>query len=188
MDAFYRYDWKEGVKFGSYAVWYVRTRMSSTVHENDLVRVPVRLRKKVLRAMNAGEPIEKIRYGKEAASSMFHTFSMDLTVDTETDDDSGTITVADTVPDTDAERLPDYAHSYSLLKEAIDKEMDRSLTIEESKLLRRLYGLDGECTSLDDAAAEIGSSKDWARRAKARALAKLRDSRAINEFNTAGIY
>ena len=48
MEAFYRFDWRTGVKFGSYAVWYLRTRMSSTVQENDLVRVPVRLRKKVL--------------------------------------------------------------------------------------------------------------------------------------------
>ena len=54
-------------------------------------------------------------------------------------------------------------------------------------MLRHLYGLDGEETSLDDAAAEIGSSKDWARRAKARALAKLRESHAFDDF-AEGVY
>jgi DNA-directed RNA polymerase sigma subunit (sigma70/sigma32) len=65
--------------------------------------------------------------------------------------------------------------------------MNSVLTLEESKLLRQMYGLDGEETSLDDAAAEIGSSKDWARRAKAKALAKLRESHALDDF-AEGVY
>lgn len=187
MDAFYRYDWTTGVKFGSYAVWYLRTRMGSSVQENDLVRVPVRLRKKVLKALKSGEGVEDIRYGKEAEASMMHTFSMDLPIDSDDDDDSGTITVGDTIPDVDEQSMPDYGHAHELLREKLDREMGSSLTLEESKLLRYLYGLDGEGTSLDDAAAEIGSSKDWARRAKAKALAKLRESHALDDF-AEGVY
>ena len=188
LDAFYRYDWTTGVKFGSYAVWYLRTRMGGSVQENDLVRVPVRLRKKVLKALKKGEDIESIRYGKEAEASMMHTFSMYTPlVDGDADSDGDSLTVGDTIPDEDKETMPDYGHAHELLREKLDEQLDGTLTLEESKLLRHLYGLDGEETSLDDAAAEIGSSKDWARRAKARALAKLRESHAFDDF-AEGVY
>jgi len=187
MDAFYRYDWTTGVKFGSYAVWYLRTRMGSSVHENDLVRVPVRLRKKVLKALKEGKPVDFIKYGKEAEASMMHTFSMDMPIESACDDDCGGITVGDTIPDTDAELMPDHSHSQKLLKEKLDEQMNAVLTLEESKLLRHMYGLDGEETSLDDAAAELGTSKDWARRAKAKALSKLRESHALDKF-AEGVY
>ena len=189
MEAFYRYDWKAGVKFGSYAVWYLRTRMSSSVQENDLVRVPVRLRKKVLHALKHGESIDFIRYGKEAEAAMMHTFSMDMhPVDSDaTDDADCTITVGDTIPDSDEEKMPDYSHAQEMLRRKLDEQMNSVLTLEESKLLRHMYGLDGEETSLDDAAAEIGSSKDWARRAKSKALAKLRESHALDDF-AEGVY
>ena len=188
MDAFYRYDWTTGVKFGSYAVWYLRTRMGSSVQENDLVRVPVRLRKKVLKALKNGESVDFIRYGKEAEAAMLHTFSMDMPIEADSSDDDGSaITVGDTIPDSDDELMPDYGHSQELLREKLDEQMNSVLTLEESKLLRHMYGLDGEETSLDDAAAEIGSSKDWARRAKAKALAKLRESHALDDF-AEGVY
>ena len=188
LDAFYRYDWTTGVKFGSYAVWYLRTRMGSSVQENDLVRVPVRLRKKVLKALKTGEDVECIRYGKEAEASMMHTFSMDTPVlESDSESERDTITVGDTIPDDNVELMPDYGHAHEMLREKLDEQMGSVLTLEESKLLRHLYGLDGEETSLDDAAAEIGSSKDWARRAKARALAKLRESHSLDDF-AKGVY
>lgn len=185
MEAFYRFDWRTGVKFGSYAVWYLRTRMSSTVQENDLVRVPVRLRKKVLKVLKDGGTVDGIRYGKEAEASMLHTISMDVPVSSEEDDDESLV-VGDTLVDSDIECLPDYGHSRELLRERIDSEMKCTLTIEESKLLRHLYGLDGEESSLDDVAAETGNSKDWVRRAKSRALAKLREAHGLDDFENGG--
>lgn len=182
MDAFYRYDWRKGVKFGSYAIWYLRTRIGSTVQENDLVQVPVRLRKKVLDAVKKGLPIDTIRYGKEAAAAMFHTFSMDLPVEGDGEDESCDITVADTIADTGEDSQVDLGHSEELRRRRLDSEMKTTLTAEESKLLRHLYGLDGEESSLDDVAAETGSSKDWVRRAKAKALAKLRESHRLDDF------
>lgn len=181
MDAFYRYDWKTGVKFGSYAVWYLRTRISGTVQEKDLIRVPVRLRKKVLKAIKDGKDISTIRYGSEAAASIMHTFSMDTPID-EQEDDGTQITVGDTLEDFNEDVAVDSGHSIELLRDRLDTEMKHVLTPEESRLLRHMYGLDGEETSLDDAAAEMGSSKDWARRTKSKALAKLREAHGLDEF------
>lgn len=186
MEAFYRFDWKTGVKFGSYAVWYLRTRMSSTVQENDLVRVPVRLRKRILKVLKNGGTVDGIRYGKEAEASMLHTISMDVPVTTENVDDDDSLSVGDTIVDSDIECQPDYGHSRDLLRERIDSEMKCTLTLEESKLLRHLYGLDGEESSLDDVAAETGNSKDWVRRAKSRALAKLREAHGLDDFENGG--
>ena len=188
LDAFYRYDWRIGTKFDSYAIWYLRVRMAGGVQASDLVRVPPRLRKKVLDALKEGKPVEAIRYGKEAEAAIMHTFSMDTPIEPDGDDDRGHITVGDTIPDNGGDELmPDYSHSQELLRGKLDEQMNSVLTLEESKLLRLLYGLDGERISLDDAAAEIGSSKDWARRAKAKALAKLRGTHALDKFGE-GVY
>lgn len=181
MEAFYRFDWTAGVKFGSYAIWYLRTRMSTTVQERDLVRVPVRLRKKVLKALKDGTPLENIKYGKEAAASMLNTFSMESPVE-DSDEEGNEITVADAIEDEDPEQSPDYGHARELLRQRLESEMKQTLSVDESNLLRHLYGLDGEESSLEDVSAETGSSKDWVRRAKAKALAKLRDSHRLDDF------
>lgn len=184
LDAFYRYDWQTGVKFASYAIWYMRTRMSSTVNEHDLIRVPVRLRKKVLKALKEGKPVDWIRYGKEAESAIMHTFSMDTPVES-CDDFDGDITVGDTIPDASTEDTPvDHEHEAELVRQQLEHELKTQLTPEESTLIRHLYGLGGEEYSLDDVAAETGSSKDWARRVKTRALEKLRDGSRLNRLRT----
>lgn len=184
LDAFYRYDWKTGVKFASYAIWYMRTRMSSTVNEHDLIRVPVRLRKKVLKTIKEGKPTEWIRYGQEAESAIMHTFSMDTPVES-CDETDGDITVGDTIPDTDESTVGvDREHEAELVRQQLDAELKTMLTPDESALIRHLYGLDGEEYSLDDVAAETGSSKDWARRVKTRAIEKLRDSTRLNRLRS----
>lgn len=182
LEAFYRYDWTTGVKFGSYAIWYLRTRMSSTVAERDLVRVPVRLRKKVIKALKDGVPMDAIKYGKEAEASIMHTISMDTPITSDTDDEeSADITVSDAIPDVDA-AAPDYGHAQQMLHDRLESEMKCSLSPDECKLLRHLYGIDREESSLDDVAMETGNSKDWVRRAKAKALAKLRESHGLDDF------
>lgn len=183
MEAFYKFDWNKNVKFISYAVWYMRTRMGTSVQENDLVRVPVRLRKKVLNAIKKGLPIDDIKYGAEANASISHTFSMDAPMDQADNDDCPDITVGDSIPESSSDLAPDYNHARELLTDKIESEMKHVLTLEESALLRRLYGLDGgEESSLEEAAADFCSSKDWARRTKAKAIAKLRNSHGLDDF------
>ena len=181
LEAFYRFDWRTGVKFGSYAVWYLRTRMGSTVQEHDLVRVPVRLRKKVLKAIKDGADVDCIRYGKEAEASIMHTFSMELPIEGG-DDDGDPITVAESICDDSPENLADFGHAMELLHDKIDQEIRCELSVEESSLVRHLYGLDREETSLDGVAADTGSSKDWLRKVKTRALEKLRNAHGLDDF------
>jgi len=50
----------------------------------------------------------------------------------------------------------------------------------ENKLLRSLYGLDGEGCSFEEEAANTGLSKDWVRKIKNQAMEKLRDSKRLN--------
>ena len=48
MESFYKYDYRAGVKFASFAIWEIRRHMSMVVQGRDLVHVPVRQRKRVL--------------------------------------------------------------------------------------------------------------------------------------------
>ena len=179
LDAFYRYDWREGVKFGSYAVWYIRTHMGASVNERELTRVPARLRHKVLMAIKDGKDPMAIRYGEDAVRSMFHTITIDTPI--EGGDDDGTVlTVGDTIVSESMD--VDRDHGLELLKERLDSEMKCTLSSNEVKLLKTLYGIDGEESSLGDVANELGTSKDWVRKAKAKAIAKLRASGGLDDF------
>lgn len=182
MEAFYKFDWTKGVKFDSYAIWYLRTRVGNTINENDVIRVPVRLRKKILELSRKNGDVNSVKYGQEAEAAIFHTFSMDLPLDKCEDDDGAPLTVADTIPDERMESLPDVEHRHEVMLDTVNRSIDRVLNPDESKLIRHIYGLDREESSLEDVAMEFGNSKDWARRVKSRALAKLRNSHALDDF------
>ena len=68
------------------------------------------------------------------------------------------------------------------LRACLEDEMNRVLDPVETKLLRSLYGIDGEGSSFEREAVETGLSKDYIRKLKNQALEKLRDSKRLNSL------
>ena len=66
------------------------------------------------------------------------------------------------------------------MRAGLEAEMSRVLTPIENRLLRSLYGLDGDGSSFEEEAANTGMSKDWIRKIKNQAIEKLRDSKRLN--------
>ena len=177
MESFYKYDYKTGVKFASFAIWEVRRHMAMVVQGRDLIHVPVRQRKRVLQALRDGAPID-MHYGNEAVNAITVPDSLDMAVGA--DGETSTFLLHDVIPDTSPDANPENRAIMEDMLVGLDAEMKRVLTPMENKLLRSLYGLDGEGCSFEEEAANTGLSKDWVRKMKNQAMEKLRDSKRLN--------
>lgn len=180
LESFYKYDYKTGVKFASFAVWEVRRHMAMIVQERDLVHVPVRQRKRVLKAIRENMPLD-MNYGDEAANAIAGPQSLDMPVGESSD--GSVFLLHEVIPDQRPEANPEREPILESIRNHLEDEMTRVLTPVENNLLRSLYGLDGVETSFETEAAYSGKSKDWIRRIKNRAIDKLRDSKRLNELH-----
>lgn len=177
MEAFYKYDYRKGVKFGSFAIWEVRRHMSMIVQGRDLVHVPVRQRKRVLKAIRDGLPMD-MNYGTEAMNAILGPDSLDMPVGE--DGENSTFLLHDVIPDDSSDSNPEKNTIMEDMRTGLEAEMSRVLTPIENRLLRSLYGLDGDGCSFEEEAANTGMSKDWVRKIKNQAIEKLRDSKRLN--------
>jgi RNA polymerase primary sigma factor len=177
MESFYKYDYRKGVKFGSFAIWEVRRHMSMVVQGRDLVHVPVRQRKRVLKAIRDDLPMD-MNYGTEAMNAILGPDSLDMPVGE--DGENSTFLLHDVIPDESTDANPEKNAIMEDMRDGLVAEMNRVLTPIENKLLRSLYGLDGDGSSFEEEAANTGMSKDWIRKIKNQAIEKLRDSKRLN--------
>ena len=184
-----KYDGTKGVKFISYAVWWVRQAIVHTLSEYaHTVRVPVgraALMHRITMATNAlrqelgREPsrqevaasldmpednvFESIPIGQSELSfdAPLHDNDEGRLLDIFADDDSSS-------PDEDV-GSEDLAHS---IDDAFSQLRDR-----EAKVLRLYFGLDGnEEMTLEEIGHELGVTRERVRQIKERALGKLRRS------------
>lgn len=177
MESFYKYDYKTGVKFASFAIWEIRRHMSMVVQGRDLVHVPVRQRKRVLKAIREGLPMD-MNYGTEAMNAILGPDSLDMPVGK--DGEQSTFFLHDVISDESSDANPERNVILEEMKDGLEAEMKRVLNPIENRLLRSLYGLDGDGSSFEKEAANTGMSKDWVRKIKNQAIEKLRDSKRLN--------
>lgn len=177
MEAFYKYDYRTGVKFASFAIWEIRRHMSMVVQGRDLVHVPVRQRKRVLKAIREGLPVD-MNYGTEAMNAIMGPDSLDKPVGE--DGENSTFLLHDVIPDETSDVNPEKNAIMEDMRTGLEAEMSRVLTPIENRLLRSLYGLDGDGSSFEEEAANTGMSKDWIRKIKNQTIEKLRDSKRLN--------
>lgn len=177
LEAFDKFDYKKGIKFGSFAVFEVRRHMEFLVNTSDMVRVPVRLRHVVLERKKKHQSLDGVKYGQFAANAIKETASTSTPVGG--DDSEGNLTIEDTLVAADC---TDENHEKSYLSEQLRDVMEDNLSAEENNLLRRLYGLDGWEDTVSDISAEKRVSKELVRRARTKALAKLRGLKEVAEL------
>jgi RNA polymerase primary sigma factor len=178
LEAFEKYDYKTGTKFGSFAAYEVKRHMNMIVNNCDMVRVPVKTRHDVLDAKKNGEAVDKFKYGVLADNAIRETTSFSSAVCGENDHESH-LTVGDTVA---SELETDAEHAEEFMQEKLRDVMEDNLSAEENNLLRRLYGLDGCEETISEISSERMVSKELLRRMRTRALAKLKGLREVAEL------
>ena len=196
--AAHKFDETKGIKFISYAVWWIRQSILQALAEQSrIVRVPLnragalhRIGKRassLLQELGRQPTHLKIAQGlditeEEVAKTMLISqvhLSLDAPMTPGEDN-----RLLDYLPDT-TNRTPDEQTFEKALTEAIEESLS-GLKERESKILRLYFGLDGEDPmTLEDIGTLLGITRERVRQIKEKALLKLRHNsrrRALESF------
>jgi RNA polymerase primary sigma factor len=193
LKAVRKFDPDHGVKFISYAVWWVRQAVLKALAEQTRsVRIPLNQNSALIRmtraqaflaqelgreptddevAMALGDTVENIR----AARRMNGTeVSLDAPVERT---DRGSSTFGERVAGTGTGDIEEQTDT-RLRREFIDRLFERHLTPRERKILSLYYGLEegSEALTLEKIGALLGVTRERIRQIRERAFEKLRDS------------
>ena len=191
LHAAQRFDETKGVKFISYAVWWIRQAIHQALaDQSHSVRVPIGRAGALLRL---GRRVEELRQelGREPTQDELAA-GTDLTADEVADTlpltrrflsldaplgDEGEGKLLDHLPD-ELSASPDESVDLGLMR-SIEQAL-QSLLAREAEVLRLYFGFDGnEPMTLESIGAMMGVTRERARQIKERALLKLRKSKQV---------
>ena len=195
LKAVRKFDPDQGVKFISYAVWWVRQAVLKALAEQTRsVRIPLNQNSQLIRLARAEtilaqvlkrdpseneisrlleEPPEQIRQAKQMSAT---EVSLDAPID-RSDREASTLGERFAGTDqqgTDIEERTDY----NLMRGFIDRVFKKYLTPRERKILYLYYGLEegSEAMTLEKIGALMGVTRERIRQIRERAFEKLRES------------
>jgi RNA polymerase primary sigma factor len=192
LKAVKKFDPDQGVKFISYAVWWVRQAVLKALAEQTRsVRIPLNQNSALIRMGRAetilsqvlkrdptdaelakllDESPEEVRSARQLTTS---EVSLDAPVD-RSDRDASTFGERFVATDDDIEESTDS----KLMREHIDRALKNHLTPRERKILYLYYGLDEttEAMTLERIGELLGVTRERIRQIRERAFEKLRDS------------
>jgi len=196
--AAHKFDETKGIKFISYAVWWIRQAILQALAEQSrIVRVPLNRagtlhrigkRSSALQQELGREPtVEEIAEGmdisEEEVAKTLSISQSHLSLDapmTPGEDNK----LLDYLPDT-LNPTPDEETFGHALTESIEKVLS-SLKEREAKILRLYFGLDGkEPMTLEEIGSLLGITRERVRQIKEKALSRLRHiskARALESF------
>jgi RNA polymerase primary sigma factor len=196
--AAHKFDETKGIKFISYAVWWIRQSILQALAEQSrIVRVPLNragalhrigkrastLLQELGRQPTHSEIAEGLDITEEEVAKTMLISQVHLSLDapmTPGEDNR----LLDYLPDT-TNRTPDEQTFEKALTEAIEESLS-GLKERESKILRLYFGLDGEDPmTLEDIGTLLGITRERVRQIKEKALLKLRHNsrrRALESF------
>jgi len=196
--AAHKFDETKGIKFISYAVWWIRQSILQALAEQSrIVRVPLNragalhrigkrastLLQELGRQPTHLEIAEGLDVTEEEVAKTMLISQVHLSLDapmTPGEDNR----LLDYLPDT-TNRTPDEQTFEKALSEASEESL-AGLKERESKILRLYFGLDGEDPmTLEDIGTLLGITRERVRQIKEKALLKLRHNsrrRALESF------
>ena len=202
LKAVRKFDPDQGVKFISYAVWWVRQAVLKALAEQTRsVRIPLNQNSQLIRLARAEtvlaqvlkrdptehevgrlleESPETIRLSRQMSAS---EVSLDAPVDRS---DREASTLGERFPGVDGGEIEETTDS-KLMREFIDRVFKKYLTPRERRILHLYYGLEegSEAMTLERIGELMGVTRERIRQIRERAFEKLRgspDGRALAEF------
>jgi RNA polymerase primary sigma factor len=193
LKAVRKFDPDQGVKFISYAVWWVRQAVLKALAEQTRsVRIPLNQNSQLIRLARAEtvlaqvlkrdptehevgrlleESPETIRLSRQMSAS---EVSLDAPVDRS---DREASTLGERFPGVDGGEIEETTDS-KLMREFIDRIFKKYLTPRERRILHLYYGLEegSEAMTLERIGALMGVTRERIRQIRERAFEKLRES------------
>jgi RNA polymerase primary sigma factor len=202
LKAVRKFDPDQGVKFISYAVWWVRQAVLKALAEQTRsVRIPLNQNSQLIRLSRAEtvlaqvlkrdptdheigrlleETPEQVRSSKQMSAT---ELSLDAPIDRS---DREACTLGERFAGGDGAEIEETT-DFKLMRECIDRVFRDYLTPRERKILHLYYGLDegAEAMTLEKIGALMGVTRERIRQIRERAFEKLRESpegRSLNGF------
>ncbi|MEW5918777.1 MAG: RNA polymerase sigma factor RpoD/SigA [Gemmatimonadota bacterium] len=193
LKAVRKFDPDQGVKFISYAVWWVRQAVLKALAEQTRsVRIPLNQNSQLIRLARAETVLSQVLKrdpsddelarllddtpaNVRASKQMSTTeISLDAPVDRS---DREAATLGERFSGADAGEIEDVT-DYKLMREFIDRVFRKYLTPRERKILYLYYGLEegSEAMTLERIGALMGVTRERIRQIRERAFEKLRES------------
>ena len=179
-----KFDYRKGVRFGTYAAWWVRQAVERLITASrGMVRVPNYLQQKMRRLRREGKlprnrkdmDIKDVSahfdITPQAAARLMATDRYTYSLDGPMGD--GDDTFASALPD-EVDDIDLGPWEKRLLGERLDELMDRALTDAERDILTSRFGLGGaQPQTLDQIGTRMSVSRERVRQMQVKALAKL---------------
>jgi len=193
LKAVRKFDPDQGVKFISYAVWWVRQAVLKALAEQTRsVRIPLNQNSQLIRLSRAetilgqvlrrdptddevarliGETPENVRSARQMSAT---EVSLDAPIDRS---DREASTLGERFAGVDGAEIEEVT-DYKLMREFIDRVFRKYLTPRERKILYLYYGLEegSEAMTLERIGALMGVTRERIRQIRERAFEKLRES------------
>jgi RNA polymerase primary sigma factor len=168
-----RFDPNNGVKFISYAVWWIRQSIMACLNENArTIRLP----------SNIVQESQKNKKEEVKEEDRFHTNTSEEIVDTKLPYCVGLYNeineegdqLIDLIPNPNAENPEDSLNSIDEIKKRVNLMLS-VLDEREKTIIERYYGLTGVESNLEDLGEEFGCTKERIRQLRDKAIKKLRN-------------
>ena len=192
LKAVKKFDPDKGVKFISYAVWWIRqTVLQALAEQTRSVRIPLNQNSNLVKlsrtetaltqllgrtptdqeiADEMGEPVETVRALRRVAAS---ELSLDAPIDR---GDRDSASFGERFAGAEAEDIEETVESQAQ-REFLDRMFEKYLTERERRILYLYYGLDdGEERTLEEIGSLLGVTRERIRQIRNRAFEKLRES------------
>jgi len=192
LKAVKKFDPDKGVKFISYAVWWIRqTVLQALAEQTRSVRIPLNQNSNLVKlsrtdtaltqllgrsptdqeiAAEMDEPVETVRALRRVAAS---ELSLDAPIDR---GDRDSASFGERFAGAEAEDIEEQVESQAQ-REFLDRMFEKYLTERERKILYLYYGLDdGEERTLEEIGSLLGVTRERIRQIRNRAFEKLRES------------
>ena len=192
LKAVKKFDPDKGVKFISYAVWWIRqTVLQALAEQTRSVRIPLNQNSNLVRlsrvetaltqslgrsptdeeiADDMGEPVDTIRALRRVAAS---ELSLDAPLDR---GDRDSASFGERFAGSEAVEIEEEVESQAR-REFLERMFEKYLTERERKILYLYYGLDeGEERTLEEIGSMLGVTRERIRQIRNRAFEKLRES------------
>jgi RNA polymerase primary sigma factor len=186
-----RFDERKGVRFISYAIWYIKQAILRSISEHSrAMRLPTNVTDRIkmvnkaldrMIATNGKEPtMEELASElgldlidvKKAMYMAKTDLSIDATAGDEEDGDSLSAFI-----ESNSYPAPEETLMLSFLREDLGKAFQKYLNSREAQVLKLYYGLEGEKShTLESIGRMFGLSRERIRQTKEAALKKLRES------------
>lgn len=168
-----RFDYNSGLRFISYAVWWIRQSILSSLNEDSrTIRIPSNIIQEIQKDVKQLEK-DKKDSSKISESKISYTIPHCIGLDNQINEDGDTL--IDVIPNRDADN-PEESLTSSV--DEIKMKVHYMLSVldeREKTIIERYYGLTGVECNLDELGEEFGCTKERVRQLRDKAIKKLRN-------------